>query len=57
MGYKRRCNKVIQARVPEKLFNDFDKACKKGYLSKSDVIRNLIEKYIKDSNMAITINI
>lgn len=57
MGYKRRCNKTIQARVPEKLFNDFDKACKKSYLSKSDIIRNLIEKYIKDSNKAITINI
>ena len=57
MGYKRRCNKVIQARVPEKLFNDFDKACKKSYLNKSDIIRNLIEKYIKESNMAITINI
>lgn len=55
MGYKRRCNKVIQARVPEWLFNDFDEVCKKGYLNKSNVLRILIEKYIKDSKAA-TVN-
>ena len=49
MGYKRRCNKTIQARVPEWLFNDFDEVCKKGYLNKSN------ENYIKDSKAA-TVN-
>lgn len=43
----RKFNRVIQIRVGEKAYNEFEEACKFNYQSKSGVLRKFIADYIR----------
>ena len=49
MGRRKKYQKEIFVMFQEELYNEFQKLCDANYRTKSEVIRELVFKYIKDN--------
>ncbi len=49
MKSKEKSNKYLTIRIPETLMIKFRKACVANYKTMSEAVRDLVQKYIKES--------